>query len=114
MSKHAQSIDSQILKRILRKGMGYVFTPADFLDLGPRNAIDLALSRSVRAGTIRKLARGLYDYPRQDPRLGLLSAGTDDIANALETAIRRRSPRGFEAINLEAMEAGHRLGAEAE
>lgn len=84
MSKHAQSIDSQILKRILRKGMGYVFTPADFLDLGPRNAIDLALSRSARAGTIRKLARGLYDYPRQDPRLGLLSAGTDDIANALK------------------------------
>jgi hypothetical protein len=64
--------------------MGYVFTPADFLDLGPRNAIDLALSRSARAGTIRKLARGLYDYPRQDPRLGLLSAGTDDIANALK------------------------------
>jgi len=84
MSKHAQSIDSQILKRIRQKGMGYVFTPADFLDLGPRNAIDLALSRSARAGTIRKLARGLYDYPRQDPRLGLLSAGTDDIANALK------------------------------
>ncbi len=84
MAKHAQSIDSQILKRIIRKGAGCVFTPADFLDLGPRNAIDLALSRSARAGTIRKLARGLYDYPRQDPRLGLLSAGTDDIANALK------------------------------
>jgi len=84
MAKHAQSIDSQILTRIHKKGTGDVFTPADFLDLGTRNAIDLALSRNTRAGTIRKLARGLYDYPRQDPRLGLLSSGTDDIANALK------------------------------
>jgi len=84
MAKHAQSIDSQILTRIHKKGTGDVFTPADFLDLGTRNAIDLALSRNTRARTIRKLARGLYDYPRQDPRLGLLSSGTDDIANALK------------------------------
>jgi 2-oxoglutarate ferredoxin oxidoreductase subunit gamma len=46
--------------------------------------------------------------------LGALTALTDVCRrDSLETAIRRRSPRGFEAINLEAMEAGHRLGAEA-
>ena len=84
MGKHADSIDSQMLRRIQQKGGGFVFTPADFLDLGPRNAIDLALSRHARAGTIRKLARGLYDRPRTDARLGPLSAGIDDIANALK------------------------------
>lgn len=84
MGKHADSIDSQILLRIRRKGAGYVFTPADLLDLGPRNAIDLALSRQARVGTIRKLARGLYDYPREDTQLGVLSPGIDDIANALK------------------------------
>jgi hypothetical protein len=84
MGKHAGSIDSQILQHIRRKGIGYVFTPADFLHLGSRNAVDLALSRRARAGTIRKLARGLYDRPRTDPRIGQLSPSTDAIANALK------------------------------
>lgn len=56
---HASSIDAQVTQRIAQKGAGAVFTPADFLDLGSRNAVDLALSRRARAGTIRKLARGL-------------------------------------------------------
>ena len=64
VAKHATSTDTQVVQRINQKGMGVVFTPADFLDLGSRNAIDLALGRAVRAGAIRKLARGLYDTPR--------------------------------------------------
>lgn len=84
MGKHAQSVDSQVLARILGKGRGWVFTPRDFLDLGSRRAVGLALMRHSAAGTIRRLARGLYDYPRIDPRLGELAASTDDIANALK------------------------------
>ena len=33
-----------------------VLMPADFADLGPRDALDQALHRLVRAGTIRSLA----------------------------------------------------------
>jgi Family of unknown function (DUF6088) len=66
MGTHASSIDAQVTQRLAQKGAGAVFTPADFLDLGSRNAVDLALSRRARAGTIRKLARGLYDTPRID------------------------------------------------
>lgn len=84
MGKHAQSVDSQVLARILGKGRGWVFTPRDFLDLGSRRAVGLALMRHSAAGTIRRLARGLYDYPRIDPRLGELAASTDEIANALK------------------------------
>ena len=73
MGKHAKSIDSQILQRVKAVGRGRVFTPRDFLDLGSRDAVDKALSRHAQSGTIRKLARGLYDYPRQDPQFGLLS-----------------------------------------
>lgn len=101
MGKHTDSIDSQILRRIKNHGAGYVFTPADFLDLGPRNAIDLALSRRARAGTIRKLARGLYDHPRTDARLGPLSAGIDAIANALRDRDRSRlQAAGAHAANM--------------
>lgn len=84
MGKQAQSVDYKIISRIRGHGRGWVFTPADFHDLGSRNAIALALMRHTRAGTIRQLARGLYDYPRQDPRLGILAASTDDIAKALQ------------------------------
>lgn len=101
MGKHTQSIDANTLSRIQRRGRGYVFTPGDFLDLGSRDAVDKALSRSCRAGTIRKLARGLYDYPRSDPRLGLLSPSTDDIAKALrDRDSTRLQPSGGHAANL--------------
>jgi hypothetical protein len=83
MGKQTASVDSQVLARIRRQGPGTVFTPADFVDLGPRNAVDLALSRNARAGTIRKLARGVYDLPRRDPRLGDLAPSPDDVASAL-------------------------------
>jgi hypothetical protein len=41
------------------------------------------LSRNARAGNIRKLARGVYDLPRRDDRLGDLSPSPDDVASAL-------------------------------
>ncbi|MBM3357763.1 MAG: hypothetical protein FJY54_08550 [Betaproteobacteria bacterium] len=84
MGKHAKSVDSQVIGRITANGPGWVFTPADFLDLGSRVAIGLALMRHARAGTIRQLARGLYDYPIQSPRFGAVPPSDEAIANALK------------------------------
>ena len=101
MGKHAKSIDSQILRRVKAVGRGRVFTPRDFVDLGSRDAVDKALSRHAQSGAIRKLARGLYDYPRRDPQLGLLSPSIDAIAQALQgrDAVRLQ-PSGAYAANL--------------
>lgn len=77
------SITQQINHRVTGRGRGGVFTPSDFLDIGSRAAVDQALSRLTRAGRLRRLARGLYDYPRVDPQLGPLSPSTDVVANAL-------------------------------
>jgi hypothetical protein len=101
MGKHAQSIDSQVLSRITAKGPGWVFTPSNFIDLGSRDAIASALKRHKKEGTIRQLARGLYDYPRQDPQLGTLSPSVDSVANAIKgrDAIRLQ-PSGAYAANL--------------
>ena len=79
-----QAIDSKILSRIYGRGKGCVFTPRDFLDLGSRQAVDLVLHRLVKKNTIRRLARGLYDYPRIDPDIGPLSPTTDAIVKALK------------------------------
>lgn len=84
MGKHAKSVDSQLLGRIIAKRPGWVFTPADFLDLGSRTAVGLALMRHARAGTIRQLARGLYHYPVQHKSFGTIPPSDDSIANALK------------------------------
>ena len=77
------AIPGRLMRRVQRIGRGSVFIPADFTDLGSRAAIDQALSRLARAGTIRRLARGLYDYPRIHPHLGSISPDPDTVARAL-------------------------------
>jgi Family of unknown function (DUF6088) len=98
--KVSQSIDSQVLARIRGRGRGAVLVPGDFLDVGSRQAIDVILHRLARKGTIRRLARGVYDYPKQHPKLGLLSPSADLIARALAGRDRTRlQPTGAYAAN---------------
>ena len=78
-----------------------MFTPKHFLDLGARPAVDQALSRLTIAGTIRRLAFGLYDYPKKHPKLGLLSPNPNAIAKAIsEKDDSRLQPSGAYAVNL--------------
>lgn len=67
-----------------------MFVPADFLDLGSREAIDVVLHRLARKGTIRRLARGLYDLPKEHPVLGPLSPSAETVAQALARRDRTR------------------------
>lgn len=83
MGKHTQSLEQQVLARMRAAPRGTVFAPADFLSLGARAAVDQVLSRNCRLGRIRKVARGLYDLPRQHPTLGVLSPRPDAIARAV-------------------------------
>lgn len=80
----AHSVDSKIYSRIIGHGKGWVFSPAHFMDLGSRTAVATALMRYKRNGTIRQIARGLYDYPRKDPILGILAPSVERIKGALE------------------------------
>jgi hypothetical protein len=98
--KNPQSIDSRLLAAIHGRGRGAVFVPADFLDLGSRDAIDIALHRLARKRTIRRLARGVYDFPKQHPVLGLLSPAAEAVARALAGRDRTRlQPAGAYAAN---------------
>lgn len=96
-----QTIDSKLKSRIFGSGRGSVFTPNDFLDLGGRDAVDKALSRLAKRGEVRRLARGLYEYPREHPELGALSADIEKVAKALAGKDRLRlQPAGAYATNL--------------
>ncbi len=63
---------------------GWCFTPKDFLDLGSQSAIWQALSRLEKKGVIRKLIRGVYDYPEKNSFLdGYASPDPDRVARTL-------------------------------
>jgi hypothetical protein len=100
MGKHVQSIDTKVLSRI-KASPGEVFAARHFLDLGSREAVDQALSRHARAGTLRKVARGLYELPRTHPRFGTIPASTEAIAEAIKgrDAVRLQ-PAGALAANM--------------
>src|SRR5438552_4379896 len=95
-----QAIDARILAAIHGRGRGSVFVPADFLDIGSREAVDVALHRLARQRTIRRLARGVYDFPKEHPVLGPLAPSAEDIARALAGRDRTRlQPAGAYAAN---------------
>lgn len=96
-----KSIDNKIVSSIYGHGRGFVFTPNLFSSLGDPRVIGTALTRLSRKGTIRRLARGLYDYPRKHDQLGLLSPSIGDVANALKGRdATRLQPSGAYAANL--------------
>lgn len=78
------SLKYQIVTRIRAKGRGHVYFSKDFLDLGGRGTIDVTLSNLAKSGFIRRLSRGLYDYPRYNVKLGgELSPAVDQVAEAI-------------------------------
>jgi hypothetical protein len=90
-----------ILKRIRVHGRGWVFTPKAFLDLGTRSAVGVVLWRLTEDKTIRRLAQGIYDYPRVHKKLGILAANPDDVAAVLAAKTASRiQVSGARAANL--------------
>lgn len=101
MPSPSQSIERSVLSRIYGRGKGSVFTPNDFLEVGSRGAVDLALHRLHRQGTIRRLARGLYDYPEVNPILGTIAPSIEQIAKAIAKSEKAKlQPSGAYAANL--------------
>ena len=97
-----RSIEQKILSRIYGNGRGWAFSQADFADLGARSTIDSALHRREREGIIRRVIRGIYDYPRHSEALeGPTSPHIDQIADALARKFAWRiQPNGATAQNL--------------
>jgi len=78
-----QSAAQRVRKRIWSKGRGWVFTPKDFLDLAQRSNVDFILHNLVQDSTVRRIGHGLYDFPRQHPKLGDLSPDRLGVAQAI-------------------------------
>lgn len=99
--KKLSGIDYQIFKEISSLGHGSVFVPTDFLSFGSRQAVDIVLHRLVQKGTIRRLARGIYDFPEEHPVIGKLQPSLEKIAETLVGRdCARIQPAGAYAANM--------------
>jgi hypothetical protein len=82
----ALDLKNQIRHRIAGKPSA-VWTPVDFLDIGPRAAVDKALQRLALSGEIARIDRGLYFQTRKS---GLTGKPTHPDQKAVIDAIVRR------------------------
>lgn len=93
------TVADRILMR-MRASKGSVWAAKDFLDFAGRPSVDQALRRLSLAGSIRKIARGLYDYPILSPLVGTRAPVGSAVAKA---AARARGaqvrPTGAAAAN---------------
>lgn len=97
-----QPIDNKIISRIYGRGRGWAFTKTDFVaEFGETN-IHKSLSTLEKSGRIRRVIRGVYDYPRYSDLLKQeLSPDIDQVAEALARKFNWKIyPSGDAALNL--------------
>jgi hypothetical protein len=97
-----QTINNKILSRIYGRGRGWSFFPGEFVGEFDRKLIDNALSDLVKEGKIRRICRGMYDYPKFSDLLEQeLSPDHDQVARAFARKFNWRIlPSGDSALNL--------------
>lgn len=98
----SQGIENKIISRIYGRGRGWAFTKTDFVAEFGESNIHQALSSLTKTGKIRRVCRGVYDYPRYSELLNRqLSPDLDQVAHALARKFNWRiQPSGDTALNL--------------
>ena len=96
------SLEKQIHGLIKKKGRGSFLFASDFTNLGEQKTINKALERLAKEGTIIRVSRGVYYYPKIDKVLGLgvLYPTLEDIAESIAKRDKARIvPTGIYALN---------------
>jgi predicted transcriptional regulator of viral defense system len=96
-----QSVEISIKNVIKGHGRGWCFTSVHFLDLGSDESIRQALSHLHKQKVIRRLAQGIYDYPKEHETLGVIPPDLNAVAKAIaEKNGVQIQPSGSYAANL--------------
>ncbi len=97
-----KSIENRMISRIYGNGRGWAFSKIDFAGMGSDAAIRKTISLLAIQEKIRRVCRGIYDYPEYNEFIGKkLNPDFDQVARAFA----RRSgwsihPSGAAALNL--------------
>lgn len=92
-----------IRQAVLAIPEGRAFSVAQFLGMGARSAIDVALHRLVQEGFVQRVCRGLYVRPEINPEFGPVPLGSRDIVSAI-------SRETGEIVEITGTEAERRMG----
>ncbi len=98
-----ESIDDKIVARLSKCGRGCIVFSSTFAILGESKSVLKALERLTQAGTLIRLARGIYCYPRIDKKLGLdvIYPSYEEIAQSIAKRDKARIvPAGAYAMNV--------------
>ncbi len=97
-----QLLHHKAISKIYGHGRGWAFSQHDFAEDFSRQQIDNALSALCSAGKIRRVYRGVYDYPQYSELLQqTLSPNFDQVAQAFARKFNWRiQPSGDAALNL--------------
>lgn len=89
------------IERVLsKKKEGELVFPSDFRGAGTDTAIKKALSRLAERGLIKRLAHGVYYIPKNDPVLGEMRPGADEVVKMLAQKEKIRiKPAGAYALH---------------
>ena len=80
----SQSLENKTIARIYGHSRGWAFSQKDFSDIGGRSSIDWVLYNLEGKGTIRRVIRGIYDYPRTGKLIkGKLGPEIQEVAQAI-------------------------------
>ncbi len=101
---YAMSLKNFILHKMHHSAHSKVWTAFDFLDLGNRNAVDKVLQRLVKSHTIRRIDRGIYDFPQKNQLTGSITA--PDYKQIIAAISRRDQAR----ILIDGLTAANDLG----
>ena len=95
------SIEDKIWTAIKAKGRGSIFFPSDFTSYGEDKAIGKSLERLTVKGSIIRLARGIYTYPKTVSISGyVLMPSIEQIAETIARRDKTRIvPTGAYAMN---------------
>lgn len=97
-----QPIENKIVSRIYGRGRGWAFCANDFSAEFGRSTVDWVLYKLVASGTIRRVCRGVYDFPKYSELLQQqLGPDFDQVAQAIARKFNWRiQPSGDAALNL--------------
>jgi len=97
-----KSVKNKILSRIYGRGRGWAFSRSDFVEDFSTESIDISLFALAKEGKIRRVCRGIYDYPKYSDLLKQeLSPDFDQVAQAFARKFNWRiQPSGDAALNL--------------
>jgi hypothetical protein len=94
-----ESTTKKIEAKLKSTNKGRVFFISDFVSLGSEVSVRQALQRLVKKGTIIRLTKGIYYYPKKDELLGTLMPSAEQIAKAIAKRDKARiTPTGSYAL----------------